>query len=75
MQKEIYVIKDIKSGLFTEPSVLVNEECAKRWFLDLCKSLRGGVQPSDLQLFFVGKYDDSFGCISDTTLSYVMDGE
>lgn len=75
MFKEIYVIKDIKSGLFTEPSVLVNEECAKRWFLDLCKNLRGGVQPSDLQLFFVGNYDDSLGCISDTTLSYVMDGE
>lgn len=75
MQKEIYVIKDIKSGLFTEPSVLVNEECAKRWFLDLCKNLRGGVQPADLQLFFVGRYDDSMGHIFDVTSCYIMDGE
>lgn len=74
MVKEIYVIKDIKSGLFTEPSVLVNVDCAKRWFLDLCQNLRGGVQPSDLQLFFVGRYDDCSGCIFDTTLSYIMDG-
>lgn len=75
MVKELYVIKDIKSGLYTEPSCLVNEECAKRWFLDLCKNLRGGVLPSDLQLYFVGYYDDQSALISDARVDFMMDGE
>ena len=75
MQKEIYVIKDVKSGLYTEPSVLVNVECAERWFKDLCKNLRGGVQASDLQLFFLGFYDDSTAEIKGVRCEYIMDGE
>lgn len=75
MVKELYAIKDIKSGLFTEPSCLVNVDCAKRWFLDLCQNLRGGVQPSDLQLFFLGSYDDSNASIIDVCCDYIMDGD
>lgn len=75
MLKELYAIKDIKSGLYTEPSCLVNLDCAKRWFLDLCKNLRGGVQASDLQLYFLGYYDDQMAIIKDVRCDYIMDGE
>lgn len=69
----IYSIFDKCSGIYSEPFCCVNEEVAKRRFLQICSS-SPSIAP-DLQLFKLGNFDSTQGLIVEPVRDFVCGGK
>lgn len=58
IEYEIYSVKDVVSGDFTEITIFKNREMAMRWFKSLCAESKIA---QDLQLFYLGTYNIATG--------------
>lgn len=64
MKYELYIIYDKKAGMYSNPQVELNEECAKRRFKFICEqSLSQGIEPTDCELYKIGDFDNVKGTI------------
>lgn len=74
MIKEMYCIKDIVTGEIGNPMCFANEASAIRYF-DKTVCASNPSIASDLQLFKVGIFDSSAGCITDIASAFIKAGE
>lgn len=70
---EMYAIYDKKAGLFGTPIYQVNLETAKRYFHYLC-SKQTEIDPLDLDLYYLGKFNSTTGEILPVKPDFVCGG-
>ena len=70
IEYEIYSVKDVVTGNFSDIQIMVNRDCAIRWFKGLCAESK---IKNDLQLFYLGTYNLSTGEIS-SAVDFVVGG-
>ena len=64
MVYELYVIYDKKAGLYSNPQVELNEDCAIRRFNFICnQSASQGIEPTDCELYKIGTFNSFQGTI------------
>lgn len=70
-----YSIRDLKSGLFSQPFFFLNEFVAVRSFAVTASDPSSMVHrfPADFQLFWVGEFDDGVGLLTSRTPELVGD--
>ena len=61
MNYEIYSVKDVVIGSFSDIKIMSNEAHATRWFKELCEQSK---IKEDLQLYRLGVYSTETGCIN-----------
>lgn len=59
----LYSIFDRLSGVYQSPFTAQNEACAQRYFNSVCEQ---AYTRNDLELYFMGSFDTSNGCINGT---------
>lgn len=66
MKLLMFSVFDIKAGAYLPPFSLLNEEVAKRAFLQACADPNHNFNrnPEDYTLFCVGSFDDSTGVLT-----------
>lgn len=72
----IYAIKDVKIG-FNSPFVQYSENVAKRTFMAAITDERGAYYkyPEDIELWYLGDFDDETGIIRGCDPQYIMGGK
>lgn len=64
MVYELYSIYDKKAGMYSNPQVEINQECAERRFhFILQQSVSQGIEPTDCELYKIGTFDSIKGTI------------
>lgn len=60
----LYVIFDKKAGLYSNPLVELNDDCAiRRFHFITLQSASQGIEPTDCELYFIGSYNSYSGII------------
>lgn len=64
MVYELYSIYDKKAGMYSNPQVEINQQCAIRRFnYILQQSASQGIEPTDCELYKIGTFDSDKGTI------------
>ena len=64
MVYELYSIYDKKAGMYSNPQVEINQDCALRRFnFILQQSASQGIEPTDCELYKIGTFDSVKGTI------------
>lgn len=64
MVYELYSIYDKKAGMYSNPQVEINQQCAIRRFnYILQQSVSQGIEPTDCELYKIGTFDSDKGTI------------
>lgn len=72
MKLNIYAVYDRVTGLYSDPWLAVNEAAAIRRFKASCFEVK--VVAADLQLFYLGTFEQSTGVI-DAANEFIVGGE
>lgn len=65
MVYELYSIYDKKAGLYSNPQVELNEDCAIRRFnFIVSQSASQGIEATDCELYKIGLFDTFLGTIT-----------
>lgn len=64
MVYELYVIYDKKAGMYSNPQIELNQECAiRRFHFILQQSASQGIEPTDCELYKIGTFNSIKGTI------------
>lgn len=64
MVYELYSIFDKKAGMYSNPQIEINQECAiRRFHFILQQSESQGIEPTDCELYKIGSFDSVKGTI------------
>jgi hypothetical protein len=64
MVYELYSIYDKKAGMYSNPQVEINQECAiRRFHFILQQSASQGIESTDCELYKIGTFDSVKGTI------------
>lgn len=73
MKYEMYVIYDKVAGIYGNPTCMVNEGTARRWF-NAVTAQNEMAEPTDFELYHVGVYDTLSGTIFSESPRFICKG-